>query len=385
MASPSLPGQISLSVSARSGIVAIPGGEKYPWAETALRLAGFTRGDGGVYTLANTDPAATRHTLAQLVVIAGRHRTSITTSSRPYIGDAADAIVRGLPGAWTATLEIYSHPVWQEDLVPWLWDAGPLATAVRTERVPCAAQLGNGEGVHLMLVERPGHTEGYLLGALAPVPFDDNDECPFAPRSIVLPQTADAAAQAITEEFLPAYHQAIHYRRIDAAEQALARARAIVQRQRACSSAPARGSRQPRPLDGSVAEDLWYDFREFMVHAPFLFAQCPPERRPSRDRAALDRLRAALETGAGLLPDWQPAHKDPQEAAVLIRAEKDPEARAHRGRQAWPAIQTWLADGDTLTRHARDAAPRTRSPALAQGTPAALPAPAAGTGAGPHR
>ncbi|MGW5679751.1 hypothetical protein ACWEV4_32525 [Streptomyces sp. NPDC003860] len=160
MPSPSLPAQISLCVSAPSGIVATAGGEKYLWAETALKLASFTRAHGGVYTLPNGDPAATRRALAQLVVIAGRHQCAVTTSSRPYIGDVADSIARRLPGTWTTRVEIYSHPIWQEDLVPWLWDTGPLAAAVRTERVPYAVQFGNGEGVHLLLAERPGHTHG---------------------------------------------------------------------------------------------------------------------------------------------------------------------------------------------------------------------------------
>ncbi|MEU3599299.1 hypothetical protein ABZ714_11285 [Streptomyces sp. NPDC006798] len=381
MPSSSLPAQISLSVSARSGIVATVGGEKYSWAETALKLAGFTRDHKGVYTLPDSDPAATRLALAQLVVIAGRHRSAVTTSSRPYIGDVADSIARHLPGTWTWTVEIYSHPIWQEDLVPWLWDSGPLASAVRTERVPYAVQFDNGDGVHLLLAERPGHADGYLLGALAPEPFDDNDTEPNAPLGIVLPQAPDAAARAITDQFLPGYHQAVQRRRIDAVDHALARTRALVRDQRPGIPAAGRDSGGHLVPDGAVA--AWYEFREFLVHGPFLFAHVPPEQGPSAERAALERLRGALEAGSELLrDDWDAAYTDPAPAAALIRTEQESEAQ--RSRLAWPLIRTWLADGDTLIRQARARLdrPGARSPALAPFIPRALPP---GASAGHHR
>ncbi|MFC8256968.1 hypothetical protein ACFUNF_04785 [Streptomyces sp. NPDC057291] len=39
------------------------------------------------------------------------------TSSRHFIGDAARDLARQLPGQWHASVEIYSHPAWQDDLV----------------------------------------------------------------------------------------------------------------------------------------------------------------------------------------------------------------------------------------------------------------------------
>ncbi|MFJ7423368.1 hypothetical protein ACIQXD_32900 [Streptomyces uncialis] len=375
MPSSSLPAQISLCVSARSGIVATASGEKYPWAETALKLAGFARDRGGVYTLNDSDPAATRRALAKLVVTADRHQSAVTTSSRPFIGDVADSIARRLPGTWTTTVEIYSHPIWQDDLVPWLWDTGPLTAAVRTERIPYAVQFGNGEGVHLLLAERPGHTHGYLLGALAHEPFDDNQEEPHAPQGIVLPQAPDAAAQAITDQFLPAYHQAVQHRRIDAVEHALARTRALVRDQRPGIPAADRDSGGHPLPDGAVAGRAWHEFREFLVHGPLLFAHLPPEQGPPADRTALERLRGALEAGSELLcDDWQAAYEDPAQAAAVIRTEQNAEARAQRSRLAWPAIRTWLADGDALTRQARARLDRPGIRALAPPmTPRALP------------
>ncbi|MFI1013102.1 hypothetical protein [Streptomyces sp. NPDC020965] len=385
MPSPSLPAQISLCVSARSGIVATAGGEKYPWAETALKLAGFARDRGGVYTLTDSDPSAARRALAQLVVTADRHLSAVTTSSRPYIGDVADSIARRLPGTWTTTVEIYSHPIWQEDLVPWLWDTGPLSAAVRTDRVPYAVQFGNGEGIHLLLAERPGHTHGYLLGALAPEPFDDNEEEPNTPLGIVLPQAPDAAAQAITDQFLPAYHQAIQHRRIDAVEHALARTRVLVQAHQPGTHVAGQETGVHDVPDGSVAERAWHEFREFLVHGPLLFAHLLPEQGPPADRAALERLRGALEAGSELLrDDWQAAYEDPAQAAAIIRTEHDSETKAQRNRLARPAIRTWLADGDALTRQARARLdrPGVRALALPPMTPRALPPQAS---AGLHR
>ncbi|MEU8729431.1 hypothetical protein AB0C68_08685 [Streptomyces tendae] len=113
--------QIILSHSRESGIVAIASDEQYPWAHTALAESGFQRADDGVWHL----PADGTHTtVVDLVTCAKRHRASVHTSSRGFIGDAARDLARLLPGQWHASVEVYAHPAWQEDLVPWIWDSG---------------------------------------------------------------------------------------------------------------------------------------------------------------------------------------------------------------------------------------------------------------------
>ncbi|MFC8857733.1 hypothetical protein ACFT5D_32280 [Streptomyces sp. NPDC057144] len=113
--------QIILSHSRESGIVAIASDEQYPWAHTALAESGFQRDDDGVWHL----PADGTHTtVVDLVTCAKRHRASVHTSSRGFIGDAARDLARLLPGQWHASVEVYAHPAWQEDLVPWIWDSG---------------------------------------------------------------------------------------------------------------------------------------------------------------------------------------------------------------------------------------------------------------------
>lgn len=101
--------QIILSHSRESGIVAITSGERYPLAHTALSESGFRRDDDGVYHL----PAdGTGTTVVDLVKCAKRHRISVHTSSRRFIGDAARDLARQLPGQWNTSVEIYSHPAW---------------------------------------------------------------------------------------------------------------------------------------------------------------------------------------------------------------------------------------------------------------------------------
>ncbi|MFC9504349.1 hypothetical protein [Streptomyces sp. NPDC057002] len=158
--------QIVLSHSRESGIVAAASGERLLWAHTALVESGFQRDDAGVWHLP-ADGNGT--TVVDLVRCARRHRTSVHTSSRPFIGDAARDLARLQPGQWHASVEIYSHPAWQEDLVPCLWDSGELGRAVQSERIPCAALLtGTAQGTTLLFIERPGRQLDYLVGAFAP-------------------------------------------------------------------------------------------------------------------------------------------------------------------------------------------------------------------------
>jgi hypothetical protein len=215
-----------LAYSRDAGIVAIPSGTKYEAARTALETSGFQRGDAGVYRLQADDPDASRATVADLVRSAETHGVQVTTSSRRFIGDAARDIARVLPGQWDTQVEQYCHPVWQEDLVPHLWDSGELGRAVQSERIPYAATLTDtASGTTLLLIERPGRQLHYLVGAFAPEPFGEGYGDPHAPRSIVLPPFPGRAAQEITGRYLPAYDRAVHARRIATVAGALDRIR----------------------------------------------------------------------------------------------------------------------------------------------------------------
>ncbi|MFD6874275.1 MULTISPECIES: hypothetical protein [unclassified Streptomyces] len=125
------------------------------WANTALQLTpGFERRPDGTYALREVDTAAP--TLRALADTPRRLRVRLLGGPHPYFGDYATAPADGLPGTWTVGVGVYAYPLWQEDLVPLLWDAGELIDSMEHVRIPYAAQLTNGAGTELLLVEQPG-------------------------------------------------------------------------------------------------------------------------------------------------------------------------------------------------------------------------------------
>ncbi|MGV9401673.1 hypothetical protein [Streptomyces sp. NPDC003667] len=351
--------QIILSHSRESGIVAIASGEQYPWAHTALAESGFRRDDEGVYHLL-ADGTGT--TVVDLVTCAKRHRTSVHTSSRRFIGDAARDLARQLPGQWHASVEIYSHPSWQEDLVPWIWDSGELGRALQSERIPYAATLTDTvHGTTLLFIERPGRQLDYLVGAFAPEGLEEGYGDPHAPRSIVLPPFAGRAAQAVADRYLPSYEQAVHARRTAAIVAVLGDIRserdtwqAMVASGRDSDATPLGAA----ALGSATEEFLDHAWRHFLVvvdHAPTLIDRCRPDNSPWPDDAtALSRLADAVADAETLLDE------------VVHGGFVPPQERRAR---AWPAIETWLTNGERFLRQARVSAPH-RRPALPVAAPA---------------
>ncbi|MBM7166892.1 hypothetical protein JQK87_00305 [Streptomyces sp. G44] len=361
---------IVLAYSRDAGIVAIAGGEQYPWAHTALEESGFRRGEAGVYRLPADDADASRRaTVAGLISCAERHRTSVSTSSRRFIGDAARDIAHLLPGQWSATVEIYSHPVWQEDLVPWIWDSGELGRALQTERIPYAATLTDMvHGTTLLLTERPGRQLDYLIGAFAPKGLEEGYGDPHAPRSIVLPPFPGRAAQAVADRYLPSYEQAVHARRTAAISTVLQHIRSERDTWQAMAASARYSDATPLSVNalGAATEEFldhsWRSFLTVVDHAPTLLERCRPASSPwPQDAAALSRLADAVADAEVLLEEA--VHSGPLE----------PNERQAR---AWSAIETWLTDGETFLRQARVSAPH-RRPALAVSAPL-RPLPAAG-------
>ncbi|MFG3151402.1 hypothetical protein ACGF7W_05070 [Streptomyces sp. NPDC048219] len=351
--------QIILSHSRESGIVAIASGEQYRWADTALAESGFQRSDGGAWHL---PPGGNGATVLGLVRCAQRHRTSVHTSSRRYIGDAAADLARQLPGTWESSVELYSHPAWQEDLVPWVWDSGELGRALQSERIPYAAILTDTvNGTTLLFIERPGSHLDYLVGAFAPEGFEEGYAGPHAPRSIAVPPVPGQAAKALTDRYLPAYEQAVHSHQTAAIAAALDE---IGGEHETWQTMVASGRySDATPLDaaalGTAVEEFldqsWHRFLTVADHAPPLLNRCSPDRSPwPEDAAALSRLTDAVLDARALLE------------GVLQGSLTLQERRA----RAWPAIETWLIDGERFLRQARLSAPHPR-PALPVATPAA--------------
>ncbi|MFC9545820.1 hypothetical protein ACFTXK_14420 [Streptomyces sp. NPDC056956] len=337
--------QIILAYGRDTGIVAIGHGERYKAAHEALASSGFRRGDDWVFHLPGVDEDSSRATVANLVRHATAHGAEVVTSSQRFIGDTARDIARLLPGQWNARIELYSHPVWQQDLVPWLWDSGELVRAVQTQRIPYAATLTDTAGTTLLLVERPGHQLGYLVGAFAPEPFEEGHGDPHAPHSIALPPFAGRAARGIADRFLPAYERSVHARRIATVAEALDRIHAE-QNVWAAAVASDRYRNAPPLGDtalGQAAETFlnraWAEFFAIVQHAPVLLDRCRPAATiwPG-DARVLTELADALTDAEDLDRD-----------ASLTRTERDA--------RLWAVLGTWLTHSEPFLRQARAATP----------------------------
>lgn len=312
--------EIILCTSTKEGLVAIPVGEKYSHGHTALRSTGaFEKQKAGVHVL--RDLAAMRDVMSSLVQAAKLYRVALTTSPRPYLGDYAQELARCLPGAWRATVEVYAHPVWQEDWLPLLWDSGALTEAMERCRVPYGAVLTGSTGAELLLIEQPGGTGRYLLGACASSTFDDNYDNPFAPPGIVLPSYPRLAAAQVTTTFLPAYERAVHERLLAEVESGHGRLEDL-----------------RRSAVGAHAEESKAVLRRLLPHAAHLLDRTLGVADPSpEDGAALDRLTTLL-----------PARVD--RPSVFRVPPPLPLASADD-------VHRWLADGPVLLRYARAALP----------------------------
>ncbi|MFE0188003.1 hypothetical protein [Streptomyces sp. NPDC058989] len=386
------PSQITLAFSPEAGIVAIPFGEQHIKAQTALRACGFNRRPDGTYARQAADPEATRTVLASLADIARHHDTAVATATRRFIGDVADSTAHQLPGAWTANVDIYTLPDWQDDLHPYLWDNGELAHAVETTRTPYAAVLTLRDGVSLMLTEHPEADHDYLVGVFAPNGFSGHfaDE-PDAPRSIVIPTQPALAAQAIVERLLPDYRRALHDRRIHEVASALSWARQEQQEWQTIATSHRASDGMPLTSDGlswhedEFRDNAWNAFRDFVSHGHALFDRCQPLGPKSREThreedPAMERLRTALEDGKRAVAAWNTKLTELRETPRALPTGAYLQARARRNATAWPAIETWLADGHILIHHARNAPSALPTADLTtprQTTVAALPPPPA--------
>ncbi|MFD9069108.1 hypothetical protein [Streptomyces lasiicapitis] len=366
--------EITLTTSRTLGLVAIASGEKYAQANQALAEAGFSRLLNGAHTASLADSQAARRTASALMHRAHEHGATIITSPRPYLGDIGTEIAARLPGTWSAELEIYSHPLWQEDLWYGLWEAGEIHHALQDHRIPFASVLKNGTGTELLLVERPGHRSGYLLGALTDHEKEDVRDDPATPRSVVLPADPGLAAYAITHTFLPAYRRALHQRDLNTVLSALERIReehqtlqAIKDSGRFSDGVPLGDSRLIASLEQDFADHAWLSFHDVLEHAPLLLTRCRPAATSwPEDAAALTRLREALAHSQDAWNEWNGLRHELYSIRRTLPAHEWSQVRGQLGLAVLSAIETWLADSEAFERQARAAVP---------GGPAALSAP----------
>ncbi|WP_405591652.1 hypothetical protein [Streptomyces sp. NBC_01092] len=366
--------EITLTTSRALGLVAIASGEDHLQAMQALEEAGFSRLPNGAFTAPLSDASAARHTASALVHRAHEHGATVITSARPYLGDIGTEIAARLPGTWSAELEIYGHPLCQEDLWPRMWEAGDIYRALEEHRIPFASVLTNHAGTELLLIERPGHRSGYLLGPLTDREQEDPHDDPTTPRSIVLPADPGLAAHAIAHRFLPAYRRALHNQDLNTVLRALERIReehqtlqAIRGSGRYSDAVPLGDSRLIAGMERDFADHAWLEFRHVLEHAPLLLTRCRPAATAwPGDAAALTRLREALAHSQDTWDEWNDLRHELYSIPRTLPAHEWSQVRGRLGLAALPATETWLDDSEAFERQVRAAVP---------GGPAALSAP----------
>ncbi|MFE9686768.1 hypothetical protein [Streptomyces sp. NPDC006285] len=320
---------------------------------------------------------------------AHEYGVTLATSSRPYLGDIGTEIAAHLPGTWSAELQIYSHPEWQQDLWSMLWATGEIHRALEDHRIPFASVLRNDAGTELLLAERPGHSSGYLVGALTDHTdhtTDQNDD-PTAPRSIVLSDDPVLAAQAVAHTFLPALHRALHNRDLDTVLAALTRIRLEYQAlQELNGSGHDRGpgSRLIEGMERDFADHAWLSFSHVLEYAPALLARCRPAATSwPEDAAALTRLRGALASSQNAWTTWDNTRHELYSIPRNLSADEWSGIRAELGSAVLPAMRTWLADVHSFERQVRAAEPR--RPGTPSGPSPLLLAPRAAPALGPRQ
>ncbi|BDH07210.1 hypothetical protein [Streptomyces seoulensis] len=357
--------EITLTTSPTLGLVAIASGEKYATAHQALEDAGFTRLASGVHVFPLADDRDARSTASALMHQAHKHGVTVSPSRRPYLGDIGAEIAARLPGSWSARLEVYSHPAWQEDLWPALWEGGEMFRALAEHRIPFASVLNNDVGTELLLIERPGHREGYLIGALTEHEKEDVRRDPATPRSTLLPTDVHLAAQTITHTFLPSLRRALHERDLNTVVDALARIReehetleAIKASGRFSDGVPLRYAGLVDEFERDFADIAWISFARVLEHAPVLLGRCHPASTAwPEDATALGRLRAALADSQDAWTQWNDLRRDLYSIPATLSHDEWSQVRGQLGLAVLPAIETWVADSNAFERQARSAVP----------------------------
>ncbi|WP_420036034.1 hypothetical protein ACN2WE_30870 [Streptomyces sp. cg28] len=384
--------EIILSTSRTLGLVALAAGENHTRATQVLEDAGFTRQTSGAYAVSLDDAQAARRSASALAAHATEHGIALITSTRPYLGDIGTEITDRLPGTWTAQLHVYANPLWQEDLWWPLWEAGEIHRALQDHRIPFASVLEDGKGTELLLIERPGHPTGYLIGALTEDEKEDVLKDPTTPKTMVLPAEPDRAATAIVNTFLPALRHAMHLRDLNSVLFALDRIRTGHDRLQSIKSTGlyATGvplsSRLIGSMERAFADDAWIWFRTVLEHGPQLLAHCQPATTDwPDDTAALVRLRAALADTSAARQEEITLNDNLHALPRLLRSHEHHHVRADYGMAALPAIRMWLADTAVFERQVRAAQPAgtntlsassRRAPDARPALPPASPAPA---------
>ncbi|MGY4968340.1 hypothetical protein ACWGCC_03795 [Streptomyces nigrescens] len=383
MTNPTPSALITLGYSADHGLIGLPTGRRYRSAQDALKDAGFIRlPDSDPYTLPLSDLDAVRATLRDLPRLAHGHGVSVNTLDRPYLGDMAERIAYKLPGAWAVRVDVYCVPVWQTDLLDWLWSKGELPEVLAGEQLQYGAVLTDGT-TELLLADRPGHPGDYLAGTLLPGGFDrSHTGTAYAPHSVRLPASASLAAHVLTTELLPHHHYAAHRLRTDQVAAALDAGQQALDAWDAVSDSLA--DEQGFPLDDDVYgrrvqqrdAEVWEQFQIYLDHGAALLdtTEAHLAKQHHVDRQLMV-MRGLLQRGHDDVALWRQEFARVRKAPEPQRDTLYAQVVAERNADAWDAMVTWLEQGPDLIPLARSVP--TPAPALGPAPRNCGPAPSA--------
>jgi hypothetical protein len=130
------------------------------------------------------------------------------TSER--LASYADVLAGELPGTWTSS---YLPPDAKDDLAELadrIWDLDLVAALLAEHPLQEAAVLSRPDGAQLVLVDRPGDRDGFLLASVAPRALPDEAyRAVPEPNGIALADDPFLGAEQIAGDLLPRYDRAL--------------------------------------------------------------------------------------------------------------------------------------------------------------------------------
>ncbi|MEU6230945.1 hypothetical protein [Streptomyces sp. NPDC047042] len=130
----------------------------------------------------------------------------------------ADVLAGELPGDWTTT----DHPSDDKDdlaeLTDRIWDLDLVAAALAEQPLRQAAVLSRPDGAQLVVLDRPGEREGFLIAAVAPRDLPDEAYRGVRePHGIALSDEPFLGAEQVAGDLLARYESALEQVRRNAA------------------------------------------------------------------------------------------------------------------------------------------------------------------------
>ncbi|KUO04686.1 hypothetical protein [Streptomyces caeruleatus] len=130
------------------------------------------------------------------------------TSAR--LASYADVLAGELPGDWTSTYHPYDDKDDLAELTDQIWDLDLVAAALAEQPLQQAAVLSRPDGTQLVVLDRPGAREGFLIAAVAPRDLPDEAYRDVRePNGIALADDPFLGAEQVAGDLLARYETAL--------------------------------------------------------------------------------------------------------------------------------------------------------------------------------